>query len=242
MDRNSCLTQIADKEALEADLEARVSVGGGALAAVLQANEKERSVFDIQSEAQRQQLVVFVAWEFRKVCEIVKNTKETDCILYEHLIHCCFNTQLLYTQQMMLTNAKIPGFEGPTVDSTAIAFQASVCSVMHSAFYLRARVGETSHVNMLNKQLENLEKVMSTTIKIEPKEEQPLMPAPYHMQHQPIMFQQPMMQPIFTQPPMMYTGQPQQQPVIYQTPIPMGYPPQMMQQGYPPIHPPHQQF
>ncbi len=54
---------------MEADLEARASMGGGALTAVLQANEKERNVFDIQSESQRQQLVAAVAWEFRKVCE-----------------------------------------------------------------------------------------------------------------------------------------------------------------------------
>ena len=135
------------------------------------------------------------------------------------------------------------------MDSSAIAFQSSVCSVMHSAFYLRARVGETSHVTMLNKQLENLEKFMSTTIKIEPKDEQPLMQAvPYQMQQQqqqqqPMLFQQPMMQPmLYGQPPMMYAGQPQQPSMIYQT-IPLGYHhPQMMQQGHPPIHPPHQQF
>lgn len=63
-------TQIADKDALEADLEARASVGGGALAAVLQANDKERSVFEIQSESQRHQLAASIAWELRKVCEM----------------------------------------------------------------------------------------------------------------------------------------------------------------------------
>jgi hypothetical protein len=77
-DSKFCLTQIADKEALEADLEARASVGGGALAAVLQANEKERHVFDIQSEAQRQQLVVVVAWEFRKVCNLIVKLDKKD--------------------------------------------------------------------------------------------------------------------------------------------------------------------
>ena len=68
--RLSPLTQIADKDALEADLEARASVGGGALAAVLQANEKERNLFDIQSESQRLQLSASVAWDFRKVREM----------------------------------------------------------------------------------------------------------------------------------------------------------------------------
>lgn len=127
------------------------------------------------------------------------------------------------------------------MDSSAIAFQSKVCSVMHSAFYLRARVGEKSHVNMLNKQLENLEKIISTTVKIEAKEEQPLIHASYHMQQQPMIFQQPIMQPIYGQPPIMYTVQPQQQPIMYQ-PIPIGYNPQMMPQGNPPIPPPHQQF
>jgi hypothetical protein len=98
---------------------------------------------------------------------------------------------------------------------------------------------------MLNKQLENLEKFMSTTINIEPKDEQPLMQAvPFQMQQQqPMLFQQPMMQPmLYGQPPIMYAGQPQQPSMIYQT-IPLGYHhPQMMQQGHPPIHPPHQQF
>ncbi len=61
--------QIAEKEALDADLDARASVGGGALAAVLQANEKERSLFDFQAEAQRNHLVASAAWEFRKVRE-----------------------------------------------------------------------------------------------------------------------------------------------------------------------------
>jgi hypothetical protein len=66
---------------LEADLEARASVGGGALTAVLQANEKERNVFDIQSESQRQQLVATVAWEFRKVCEMRWQLLMVDCAI-----------------------------------------------------------------------------------------------------------------------------------------------------------------
>ena len=52
---------------MEVDLDARTSVAGGALAAVQQANEKERNSFDAQSEAQREQLLSASAWEFRKV-------------------------------------------------------------------------------------------------------------------------------------------------------------------------------
>ena len=88
---------------------------------------------------------------------------------------------------------------------------------MHSAFYLRARVGETSHVNMLKKQLESLEKLILTSVKNEPAE-QPTYQAPFQMQQQPMQFQQPMM-PQFSQQPMMYTGQPQQQPMMGVTPM-----------------------
>lgn len=52
---------------MEAELDARASVAGGALAAVQQANEQERNSFYAQSEAQREQLRSLIAWEFRKV-------------------------------------------------------------------------------------------------------------------------------------------------------------------------------
>ena len=55
------------REAMEAELDARASVAGGALAAVQQANEQERNSFYAQSEAQREQLRSLIAWEFRKV-------------------------------------------------------------------------------------------------------------------------------------------------------------------------------
>jgi hypothetical protein len=130
----------------------------------------------------------------------------------------------------MLTSAKIPGFEGPAVDSAVIALQSKVCSVMHSAFYLRARVGETSHVTMLKKQCESLEKFIRTTVKTEAADDQRPSYAPIPMQQQPLMFQQPIMPPpMFSQPPMMYPGA-----------IPMGF--QQFQQGYPMMQPPPQQF
>jgi hypothetical protein len=139
----------------------------------------------------------------------------------------------------MLTNAKIPGFEGPTVDFSVISVQSKVCSVLHSVFYLRARVGEASHVNMINKQLESLEKFIRTSsATTEPVVQRPNN-APIQMPQQPLMFQQPMMPPpIFSQPPMMYPGQPQQQSMMYQ-PIPSGF--QQFQQGHL-IMQQHQQF
>lgn len=198
---------IADREVMEIDLDARASVAGGALAAVRQANEKERNSFNTQSESQREQLLSSNAWELRK---------------------------LLYTQQIMLTSAKLPGFEGPTVDSTSLLFQSQVCSVMFSAFYLRNRVGESSHVKMLNKQLESLKKNVPAAPKKEPVE-QPTFQAPFPVQQLPVQFQQPMI-PQFNQQPIIYTGQTQQQPMMGVTPMgyqamPVGYQPQMTQQG-----------
>ena len=60
------MSQSADREAMEVDLDARASVAGGALTAVQQANDKERSSFEAHSEAQRQQVLASSAWEFRK--------------------------------------------------------------------------------------------------------------------------------------------------------------------------------
>jgi hypothetical protein len=65
---------------------------------------------------------------------------------------------------------------------------------MHSAFYLRARVGEASHVKMLTKQIENLQAIISTAVKIEPV---PQFPMPPHMP--PAMYSMP---PAFPAPPM----------------------------------------
>ena len=194
----------ADRETMEADLDARASVAGGAIEAVQQANDKERNSFEQQAQAQRNQLQSSIAWEFRK---------------------------LLYTQQILLASAKLVGFQGPTVDSTVITFQSKVCSVMHSAFYLRARVGETSHVNMLNKQLESLQTFISTAVKQEPVDQQPQFQAPFHLSPQ---FAQP---PVFAQPPQMYTGQIAQPmtgltPILQQATMLPGYQqPQLMVQG-----------
>ena len=204
---------LAGREALEADLDTRASVAGSAIAAVRQANERERSVFDTHCDAQRNQILASIAWEFRK---------------------------LLYTQQIILTNANIPGFDGPTVDFAVIALQSKMCSVLHSAFFLRARVGEASHAIMLNKQLESLKKFISTTVKIETIEQNHA-PMQMQLQQQQPQMMYPMipmgMPPIFQQPPsMIYAGQ---QPMMYQ-PMPMDF--QQFQQGHTIMHPPPQQF
>ncbi len=157
-----------DTEALESNLAARASVAGGAMAAVQHANEQERNQFAMQCTVQREQLLAFSAWEFRK---------------------------LLYTQQIILSSAKLPCFDGPSVDSASITAQAKVCSILHSAFYLRARVGEDNHVKMLSKQLESLKKIASTAIKAEPIQQ------PYQLQQHQFPYQQP--PPNFPLPPQM---------------------------------------
>jgi hypothetical protein len=43
----------------------------------------------------------------------------------------------------------MPYFNGATADSTSIQIQANICTFLHSAFYLRNRIGEKAHVTML---------------------------------------------------------------------------------------------
>jgi len=56
-----------------------------------------------------------------------------------------------------LTKAGVPGFDGPTTDANVIVMQSNICGFLHSAFFLRARVGEASHISMLRKQEERLQ-------------------------------------------------------------------------------------
>ena len=65
--------------------------------------------------------------------------------------------RLLCAQQVILQKLQIPTFEeGPTVDPNRLEWQAKVCSYLHSAFYLRNRIGETTHVSMLRNQSNKL--------------------------------------------------------------------------------------
>jgi len=107
---------------MDADLGARLSLAGAALVAVQQINANERDAFIASCNQQRQHLQALIAWEFR---------------------------QLLATQQQILTHTAIPGFDGPTVDAVSIYKQSAICSFLHSAFYLRNRIGEKPHVAML---------------------------------------------------------------------------------------------
>ena len=120
-----------EHERLESELEARLSVAGtGMSEAVTLMNERERTIFHHQANQQRQQLVNQSAWAFR---------------------------QLLYLQQVVLCKLDMPGFEdGPTVDAESLLLQSYVCQYIHSAFYIRNRMGSEPHESMLRSQLKKL--------------------------------------------------------------------------------------
>jgi len=119
-----------DLESLEATLESRASVAGeAALAAVQMINEAEKNNFLAGCNQIRQQLIDGHAWQFR---------------------------ELLAVQQQILTKAGVPYFDGPTVDASMIHIQANICAFMHSAFFLRARIGEKQHLAMLATQEKRL--------------------------------------------------------------------------------------
>lgn len=120
----------SELDLLESKLAARLSVAGPALVAVQQINDNERNEVMATWNQRQQQLLDNIAWEFRK---------------------------LLAMQQNILTAAKLPGFYGATVEAPAIVMQSKICSVMHSAFFLRTRVGEAAHATMLS----NLEDKLS---------------------------------------------------------------------------------
>lgn len=117
-----------DYEELEASLDARLSVAGPSIEPM---NQHERMAFESNCRQQRLNVVTGVAWEFR---------------------------QLLCVQQVVLTKLQVPGFDGPTVDDAAMKLQAKICSYLHSAFFLRNRIGLGPHVAMLKKQVERLDK------------------------------------------------------------------------------------
>ena len=125
---------IDEYEKLEETLDARLSVSGAARSAVIQMNDNERESFKKSCQQQRQNLWNGVAWESR---------------------------QLLCVQQTILSHMNVPGFDGPTVDASALDMQSSVCSFLHSGFYLRNRIGEEPHLAMLKSQANRLKKALS---------------------------------------------------------------------------------
>lgn len=125
----------------EARLEARLSVAGAAITAVKHLNANERAEFQSRCIQERQTVVAGIAWELRK---------------------------LLCVQQQVLSKLAVPGFDGPTVDAAAIELHFKICSYLHSAFYLRNRIGEAPHTAMLKSQVTKLEKEVESGRSISP--------------------------------------------------------------------------
>jgi tetratricopeptide (TPR) repeat protein len=128
-------------ETLQQRLDERLSVAGKAEAAVRLVNDGERRAFQENCNTQRQKLLNDMAWDFRR---------------------------LLWVQQQFLTKLKIPGFHGTSVDGAELWYQARICSYLHSAFFLRQRIGEEAHVKMLKSQESRLKQLI---------EDQPMMVA-----------------------------------------------------------------
>jgi len=125
-------TLLQQYERVESDLEARLSVAGNAAEAVAQMNERERHNFEQNARQQRQTVLTKSAWELR---------------------------QVLCWQQQMLAKLQVPGFEeGPTVDDSSLQFQSLICQYLHSAFFIRNKMGASPHETMLKSQLKKLTK------------------------------------------------------------------------------------
>mmetsp|Transcript_5298 Transcript_5298/g.6941 ORF Transcript_5298/g.6941 Transcript_5298/m.6941 type:complete len:329 (-) Transcript_5298:66-1052(-) len=117
-------------ETVESRFEARLAnYTGPALSSMQQVNANERDAFIQSCNQRRQQLLAMIAWDFR---------------------------HLQCTQQQILSKMKVPGFQGPTVDPSALELQSRICSFLHSAFYLRSRIKEVPHLTMLKSQAERL--------------------------------------------------------------------------------------
>lgn len=181
-------TMKAEYEKLEASLESRLTVASGNVA-IIAMNENARSEFQNTCGQQRQGLLTGIAWEFRN---------------------------LLYIQQQILTKMKVPGFEGPTVDPSTIDLQARICSYLHSAFFIRSKVGEEPHVTMLKGHLKALQKEQKRQPSNSPmpvsfasQQQRPTMPPHPSNNYNYIVPQVPFQQQQLQQPPVMgMMGQP----------------------------------
>ena len=202
---------VAEHEKLEATLDSRLAVAGAAHSAVVQMNDKDRQNFTQQCQQQRSATWTEAAWQYR---------------------------QLLCVQQTLLTHMSVPGFDGPTVDAAALDLQSRICSFLHSAFYLRNRIGEDTHRSMLKSQSLRLKKIVddpNRSVSPVPHSQPsypgappPLPPGGYGLPPPPP--PPPMMGMPPQQPYMAYPGQPPPPPgVAYGQPPP---PPHQQQQFY----------
>mmetsp|Transcript_13659 Transcript_13659/g.37758 ORF Transcript_13659/g.37758 Transcript_13659/m.37758 type:complete len:551 (+) Transcript_13659:251-1903(+) len=92
--------------------------------------DQDRQAFQRACEEQREKLFQDIAWQLRR---------------------------LLCLQQQVLTQLQVPGFSGPTVDESTLELQAKICSYLHSAFFLRNRIGPDPHLALLAAQAKRLQ-------------------------------------------------------------------------------------
>jgi tetratricopeptide (TPR) repeat protein len=150
-DLNTRIVQAYD--ARETELQNRMSVAGTAAAhAVEIMNANERQAFQQTLNQERMSVLQAMAWDFRR---------------------------LLCIQQQILHKLHVPGFEdGPTVEASALVVQAKICAYLHSAFYLRNRIGEAPHVAMLTKKVKQLEQEQKDLQQLRGATHSPIPPPP----------------------------------------------------------------
>lgn len=89
-------------EALQANLDARLSVAGSALSAIQQMNDNERNAFIDSCNHRRRQLLGMIAWDFRQVwCACVAdksffvNIPGSTSLALRSCSYCAFNNRFL---------------------------------------------------------------------------------------------------------------------------------------------------
>ena len=125
-------TLLEQHERIENELDARLSVAGAAAEAVRQMNARERHNFQTNAQHQRDHLLTHSAWELRLV---------------------------LCWQQLILEKLQVPGFQdGPTVDDSSLQFQSLIGQYLHSAFFIRNKMGVAPHEAMIKSQITKLKR------------------------------------------------------------------------------------
>lgn len=119
------------ESALDVRQSAAISSGDGVGDAVRQMNDREMLAFQTDALAQQQNLACELIWDMRRV---------------------------LYWQQYALSKLAVPGFvDAAATDEYTIHQQSQICAVLHSAFYIRKRMGMAPHLSMLKSQLKKLQ-------------------------------------------------------------------------------------
>lgn len=191
---------------LKKQLEERLSVAGPAAAAVQMVNNQELQAWETKAQEERRELWNKLAWEARS---------------------------LQWATQLMLQKLQMPGFTevATTVDVNEVQNQACVCAYLHSAFFLRKRIGDKAHDTMLKSQQQRLQQSIASAPQPE-SQTPPQSLSPYPPGGA--------MPPNMPPPPPQYGAGIPPPPPPPQYGNPVGYPPPPPPMGYPPQqYPPH---